>query len=213
MISMIISTFKLRYVAIIVLCFLPACAGKRLQHFPRAGTTKVCAQEKEGLKFYLSKFSSSESRSYFGTDLNSYGYLPLHLRVHNASGAIYVLKASEVELPIVSPKKIMDLLYHDTWSFLLWTTIPSVIFAWPTLGITLPAAWAMSSDNKKIMENLSEKSLKKKEVIEIQPHETLDKFIFTYEEELPIYANISFLKKKLESWVTFYVDFSQSRMT
>ena len=204
-----LSTTTLFYQLTIVIIFLPACVGQRLHHFPRIETTKIVAQEKEGLKVTLSRFNSAESSAYFGTDLNYYGYLPLHIRIHNASNSIYIMKATEIELSLVSPKKIAELLYHDTRSFFIWTTIPSVIFAWPLLGITLPATFAMGYDNKHITDNLADKSLKRKEVIEIHPRETIDKFIFTYEEDLPQYSNISFIKKRTESWLTFYVDFSQ----
>lgn len=199
----------LRFVSIVVIIFLPACVGQRLRQFPRLETTKIFSQEKEGLKVSVGRFYAKESCSFFGTDLTYYGYVPLQIHILNTSNSSYILKSNEVELSFVSPKKIMDLLYHDTYKFFAWTTTPAVIFAWPLLSITVPTTWILSNDNAKITDNLSEKTLKRNETIEIQPHESCDRFIFAYEEDLPAQTTISFIKKRTESWLSFYIDLSQ----
>jgi hypothetical protein len=193
----------------IVIVLLPACRGQRLRQFPRLEGTKIFSQEKEGLKVCVGRFNAAESQAYFGTDLTYYGYVPLQLHILNTSNSVYTLKSNEVELSIVSPKKIMELLYHDTYKFFAWTTTPAVVFAWPLLSITLPTTWILSNDNAKITDNLLEKTLKRNETIEIKPHESCDKFIFAYEEDLPAQTTISFIKKRTESWLSFYVDLSQ----
>jgi hypothetical protein len=202
-------SMNIKLMWMILLVMLPGCLGRRLQYFPRMDTNKIFHQQKEGLNVTIGKFDASASRSYFGTDLTYYGYVPLHLHVSNSSNSPYILKTGEVELPLAPSKKVMDLLYHDVRSFTLWTTIPAVIFAWPLLAVTVPIACGLWYDNKKITENLTEKTLKKNETIEIRPYESMDRLIFAYVEDLPSHANISFMKKKTESWLTFYVDLTQ----
>lgn len=191
-----------------ILLILPSCLGRKLAHFPRSGSA-ICMQEQEGLKLKLNRFNAAEVQDYFGADLVSEGYLPLHLHIYNGTNSRYILKATTMEFPVISPRKVLKFLHHDVYTFSWVGSYYSIILLWPALSIVIPAAFAMHKNNREITENLVEKTLKRYDVIEIKPYETVNRFIFTCEEELPPIANISLIEQETHSLLTFQIPFSQ----
>ncbi|HVX00529.1 MAG TPA: hypothetical protein VHA52_08860, partial [Candidatus Babeliaceae bacterium] len=131
---------SVRYVLyVLCLMLIPGCGGNRnLSYFPTTESEKAFTALEQDLEVTVQKFSSQDAYDYFGTDLPALGYIPLHLHVYNKSKDMYVLRAGDIELPLVSCRRIAELLYYNTGSFALWTSIPAAVFFWQALGVIIP---------------------------------------------------------------------------
>jgi hypothetical protein len=186
----------------ITIILVPSCGGPRnMSFFPSTETEKAFLEMTQDLEISVQKFSSQDAKDYFGADLPALGYVPLHLHVYNKSDDMYVLRAGDIELPLVSCRRIAELLYYNTSSFATWTSIPAALFYWPALSVIIPTACGMSWYNASVDKDLNEKGFKKSEVLKILPHEVVDKFIFVPADELPNCFALNFTNKKTK-WVT-----------
>jgi hypothetical protein len=178
-------TFVVYVLLVSILCLSGCIYHQNLSVFPRTSKTKACKQENDSLVITVQKFDSADSVDYFGVDFPVYGFIPLHVHIHNPGNDYQVVRSGDISLGIAPVKQIAELMYYNTQRFVSWTTTPALLFFWQALGVTIPAALAMYYFNVEIDKNLREKVLKNGESIKIQPHQTINKFLFTYSDDLP----------------------------
>lgn len=198
---------KKNIVLLLSLVLVAGCRQKNVKLFPSLKQAKTYQETRDNLSVTVKEFSHKETIDYFGVDLQSHGYQPLQVVMRNMSNNTFIIRPSYITVPLVSGKRIAQWMHYDTYSYVMWSSLPALFFWWPAVPcIIAPAGLGMREYNRKITKNLKYRSLNNKDGLEILPYETITKFMFVYASYYHAPFDISFLNKDTQELQTFFVN-------
>ncbi len=184
------------------------CVDKinQLNRFPEINIADSFYQIQDDIALTARAFSSQESKSHFGVDLISKGYIPIQLRIENRSPDTYIIRPSYIELAIAEPSKIAKLLHWDTYWWVTTAGCLSLLFWWPATFYVGQSGYDMYRTNKNINECINYNSICENQAIEIPPYDVLNKFIFVTRSEFTSRFRIKLFNIDQKLLLTFNVN-------
>lgn len=175
--------FKKFYFFIFSLLFLSACFYRKealsLKTFPPIPVSNTWSNDKNDLTLAVHAFTPEESKNYFGVDLLSSGYIPLHFMIRNNGTKSYILRAHYIGLPLTPINKIASLIHEDTSLFVWGAGSPAFLLFWPATIWVATEGYSMYKNNQQISNILEQYSIdQESEELTIKPYDTIHKFMY-----------------------------------
>lgn len=194
---------------IFIIILLSGCGTQKqyLKRLPKINKAIAYKAKQSNISIYAKQMSENEAIDYFRTNLYSYGYTPVHLRIENNSDSTYILRPGDIDQDITSVKKISKCLHRNTALFFSCAFIPAFLFYWQLIPVVLvPTAVWMAKKNRQINQNLAKISLTREQTLEILPYSKIDKFLFFNSEEYSARFMLNLYDKDQRVLKDFYLN-------
>lgn len=197
---------------ILVLLLSSSCAHKNyLQRFPSTDAFESYQEGQDDITLLIHEFNAKESKEYFGVNLPSKGYIPLHIKIHNQGPSSYVIRPSYLDIYPAPASEIAEHLHYNTSQYMYWLGAPALLFWWPATIWVAQGGYDMYCSNKQIDASVDRMAFtwQEPEII-IHPYEKFERFIFVSSSEYKSRFRFRLYNQEEKKLISFLVDFEEA---
>lgn len=164
------------------------------------------SKEINGILLAVQKFNSDKSINVFGTDILACGYQPIQITVRNLSNETVYLSPTNINLNLVSPKKVAKRCHWKTGELVCTGGVAAAIFYWPALIPTFMFGYNLKNSNAKVSKKIiCENVIQNWDIIKIRPCEVISRIVFVENNSVPEQFLITLFCKDSKNALDFEV--------
>lgn len=158
------------------------------------------SQEKKNILIALKKFTPYECEDVFNVNVVKYGYQPLQITISNFSNELVYLSPTNIDLKLVSPKKVAKSCHWKTSELTTGAGILSFYFFWPALIPTAYCGMEMQNTNEKITKSIVQQDMVQCwDNVSVLPSEIVSRILFVSNDEFKKKFLISLFSSKYKN--------------
>ncbi len=178
-----------------------------LYYTARSLRTQVygCKVENKLIKVTARELAKNDLDFYFKTNLNKAKVRAIQVNIFNQGAQAIVLDGRSIDLELEDAENIASKIYYNVPIRVILWVVPA-IFWWPFLFPAAADGYNAWVQNKRIAEDIDQKTLNNHSKITIRPYSTISRVMFVRENNYYNNFTLSFTKKEDKETVDLFVN-------